>query len=42
MDSVIVGNEKMDLMVFFKWAFDILYQLMETKLNQENCQWLSC
>jgi len=22
-------------------AFDIGYQLMETKLNPENCQWLS-
>jgi len=22
-------------------AFDIGYQLMEAKLNQENCQWLS-
>jgi len=25
----------------FKRAFDIRYHLMEVKLNQENCRWLS-
>jgi len=39
MDNVIV--EKKGFNGLLKRAFDIEYQLIKTKLNQENCWWLS-